>query len=704
MMFAEFWKESWSAALVNHLWQSTFVMLVAWLLTLVLKRNQARTRYWVWMAASLKLLVPFSLLAGIGQWLRPASMPAIENLQIPGAMVTMAHPFVQHPQSPESFPISFPQSASVVTPAPHYGIPFSEILVAVWLCGLLILLLRWSRDWWRIRAALRSARSISLAVDVPVFLTPQMTEPGIVGILRPVLLLPEKIVDRLPPGQLRSILAHESCHVRRRDNLTAAIHMTVEAIFWFHPAVWWIEQRLIEERERACDEAVLQQGNEAEVYAESILNVCKFYTGYPIACMSGVAGSELKQRIFRIMTKQAALKLDFRRIILLSTVGMAVISVPVISGMLHIPQIRAQSAPAKPAGNIAANWQGIVHTDRDLRFVVKIAIADHGTLQATFYNLTYIDQTPGGIPAISATLRGSLLRFSLPFGVYQGTVSADGNSITGTWSQGPNSLPLNFIRATPETAWTIPQTPPRLPPMAADANPTFQVAAIRLSRPDEHGPRFWFEHRRFTVIHTSLSDLVKFSYGLEQRQIVGAPDWFNSERFDISAEPDGQGEPSLAQWQSMVKKLIADRFQFKFHYAKKELPVYLLTVAKTGPKLARSQASGESAGLGFGPPGNFGATNATMADFAQAMGQVVLDRPVVDRTGITGRFDFRLTWTPDESVLASQGGSRPTATENPDAPPDFFAAIQEELGLKIETAKAPVDVLMIDHVQKPSPN
>lgn len=690
MMFTEFWKENWSAAIVNHLWQSTLVMLVAWLLTLALKRNQARTRYWIWMAASVKLLVPFSLLAAIGDWLRPANLAPLESPQLASAMVKMAHPLFEGPKSPESFTIAYSGSA-VVAPVSHHGSPLAEILIAVWLVGLLFLLLRWSRDWWAIRATLRSASRISLAMDVPVVLTSRMIEPGIVGILRPVLLLPEKIVDRLSAPQLRSILAHESCHVRRRDNLTAAIHMAVEAIVWFHPAVWWIERRLIEERERACDEAVLQLGNEAEVYAESILNVCKFYTESPIACMSGVTGSELKQRILRIMTNQGALKLDLRRKILLSAVGIAAISVPMISGLLNITELSAQSAPANSASNIAATWQGILHADRDYRVVVKIMKAADGTLRATYYN---IDREPGGIPAISTTLNGSLLKLELSIGTYVGTVSVDGNSITGTWKNGP-PLTLNFARATPETEWPITQ-PPRIPPMAADANPTFEVATIKPTRPDEHGPRYDFRSRRFSVIHASLSDLFKFSYGIQQSQIAKTQDWVNSESYDISAEPDGEGDPSIKQWQSMVGKLMADRFQLKFHYEKQEQTVYVLSVVKTGPKFTTSQSDANApGGMGIGPPGHLGANNQTMADIAKMLFGGILNRPVVDQTGLTGKFDLRLTWTPD--------GPAP-ATESAEAPPDFFTAIQEQLGLKLVTAKAPVDVLVIDHVERPSAN
>ncbi|MDW5265216.1 MULTISPECIES: M56 family metallopeptidase [Acidobacteriaceae] len=690
MMPNGFWNESWTAAIFNHLWQSSLVILVAWLLTLVLRRNQARTRYWVWMAASLKLLLPFFLLTAMGGWFRPASVSTTESPQIPSAMIRMAHPLLWSMEGTDPVAGALPLSAAVASSSHHVG-P-SEFFILLWLCGLLFLLFRWSRGWWSIRTMLRGASRVSLPMDVPVLLTSHRIEPGIVGIVRPVLLLPEQLIERLSRAQLRSILAHESCHVRRRDNLTAAMHMVVEAIFWFHPAVWWIERRLIEERERACDEAVLQLGNEAEVYAESILNVCKFYTESPLACMSGVTGSDLKQRIFRIMAKQVALKLDLSRKLLLSAVGIMAVSVPVVFGLLHITEVRAQTAPADPASHIAATWQGILHANRDQRFVIKIIKGDGGALRATFYN---IDGEPGGIPAISTTLNHSLLKVELPFATYQGTLSADGSAITGTWRQRQNSQPLNFARATNETEWTIPQPPTPLAPMAADVNPAFEVATIKPSGPDEHGPRYDFQGHRFSVIHASLNDLIKFSYGLQQSQIVKAEDWVNSESYDISAEPDGEGEPSIKQWQSMVKKLMADRFHLKFHLEKREQSVYVVTVVKTGPKLTRSESDpGASVGLGFGP-GNFGATNATMADIADALGQGVLNRPVVDQTGLTGRYDLRLAWTPDGLA---------TATENSNDLPDFFTATQEQLGLKLVSTKAPVDVLLIDHVERSSPN
>jgi uncharacterized protein (TIGR03435 family) len=157
------------------------------------------------------------------------------------------------------------------------------------------------------------------------------------------LLCPKGIVQRLTPSQLEAVLAHELCHIERRDNLTAAIHMIVEAVFWFHPLVWWISARLMEERERACDEGVLELGSKPEVYAESILKTCEFCVESPLACVSGVTGADLKKRIVRIMTDGLAHRLSFGRKLLLAAAGIAAVAGPIVFGLMNAPQIGAKS-------------------------------------------------------------------------------------------------------------------------------------------------------------------------------------------------------------------------------------------------------------------------------------------------------------------------------------------------------------------------
>jgi beta-lactamase regulating signal transducer with metallopeptidase domain len=118
-------------------------------------------------------------------------------------------------------------------------------------------------------------------------------------------LLPEGIFKRLTSTQLQAVLAHELCHIRYRDNLTAAIHMFVETVFWFHPLVWWMGRRLIVEREAACDEAVIAAGGDPETYASGLLQVCRFYLESRLDCAAGVARADLEKRIERIMTPRS---------------------------------------------------------------------------------------------------------------------------------------------------------------------------------------------------------------------------------------------------------------------------------------------------------------------------------------------------------------------------------------------------------------
>jgi hypothetical protein len=190
------------------------------------------------------------------------------------------------------------------------------------------------RGWLRIRAAVRASNRIDIPGSVEVRESPGLLEPGVVGFFRPVLLLPAGIVERLTPLQLQAVLAHEMCHVRRRDNLTSAIHMVVEAMFWFHPFVWYIGARLVEERERACDETVLSLGAEPRDYAEGILSVCKLYVESPLACVSGVTGANLKRRLEAIIANRTRQRLNRVKKFVLATAGVAVVVGPVVLGLM----------------------------------------------------------------------------------------------------------------------------------------------------------------------------------------------------------------------------------------------------------------------------------------------------------------------------------------------------------------------------------
>jgi uncharacterized protein (TIGR03435 family) len=718
-MIPAFLSAVWTAiapAMANHLWQSTLFATAAAALTLALQKNPARVRYRLWLFASVKFLIPFSLLVSLGSHLATPRVPHVMPSEVYSAVEEVSLPFTQHATALVVAP------ASPLTTNPAGRVPsWQEVLAAVWMCGFVATLGLWLWRWRQAAACLRRAVPMPQGREVDalrqmerkpgshkplaIFLSPGPGEPGVFGIFRPVLVWPAGISKHLQDNHVEAILAHEMAHVRRRDNLTAALHMLVEAIFWFHPLVWWLGARLAEERERACDEEVLQLGKSAQVYAESILKTCEFCVGPPLACISGVTGADLKKRIVRIMTEadRAVRQLDYARKLLLCVAALAGVASPVVFGLAHITQVRAQatSGNTHPAQGIAGTWQGILHAGRDLRAVVKISKADDGGYKAVFY---MIDQGADGFPTTKITLDGGTVKLTLAIGEsYEGKLSPDGNTMTGNWSAGPNVLPLVLTRTAPDAEWTIP--PPEVT-MDTNANPSFEVATIKPSPPNQPGKGFGFRGGRFSTRNTNLNDLIGFTYRLHPKQIVGAPAWFGTDLYDVEAKPDLEGRPNSKQMQAMLNKLLADRFQLKFHHEKRELSVYVISIGSGSLKMIKSASPPEgSSAFSFRDLGDLTVRNQSMTDFATWMG-TVLDKPVVDQTELPGKYDFQLKWTPDESQFATFRGisTVPTPSDDPKAPPNLYTAMQEQLGLKMGPAKTLTDVIVIDHVEKPSEN
>jgi len=357
--------------------------------------------------------------------------------------------------------------------------------------------------------------------------------------------------------------------------------------------------------------------------------------------------------------------------------------------------------------NIVGTWQGSLKgPQQELRTVIKISMTDAEKLTAVFYS---IDQRAAPIPVNTITRNGSTLKMGITAlnGTYEGRISADGNTIEGTWTQGA-SMPLTLTRATTETAWAIPEPPPPPKPMPADARPAFEVATIKPSDPNRPGKLFTVRGQEVVTINTTLNDLITMAYDLHVKQITGAPAWLDSEKYDITGKPEIPGQPNVTQLKVMIQKLLADRFQLKFHKEKKELNVYVITVVKGGEKITKSQSNPNSLpGLFFGraPAGmNFNVRNATIAEVASILQGSVLDKPVLDQTGLKEKYDFILKFTPDPGQMTGLGGAPPPPPDNIEAPPDIFAAFQQQLGLKLESTKAPADVIVIDKVEKPSAN
>jgi uncharacterized protein (TIGR03435 family) len=238
---------------------------------------------------------------------------------------------------------------------------------------------------------------------------------------------------------------------------------------------------------------------------------------------------------------------------------------------------------------------------------------------------------------------------------------------------------------------------------------TFEVATIKPEDPDARGRYIRMQSaNRFYAKGFTLHGLVAAAYDLTPRAISGGPAWTDSDRYDILASTPGDLQPNLDEQMAMLRKLLADRFQLTFHREPKELPIFALTVAKGGPKLKPSTApSGdlpylintvypeEKGGVHILLP----ARNTTITQFAAMMQRAVLDRTVVDQTGLSGPYDFDLEWTPDDGQF---GGQLPRSVEP--TKPSLFAAIQEQLGLRLEATRGTIAAIVIDRVERPSEN
>jgi bla regulator protein blaR1 len=587
-----------TSSIVNHLWQSSCFALLAGLLAFLLRRNSPKVRYWVWLGASLKFLIPFALLVSLGSIVpRPAQhSPRVAAPVFPNTLVQIAQPF-----SPAPRPVV----------SAHAPLDWARAAIGlVWALGFFAILLARCRSWLEFRAALRTSTPVALPIPVPALITPGAQEPGVVGFLRPVLVLPANLLEHLNPRQLGAILTHELCHVHRRDNLFAGVHMMVEAIFWFHPLVWWIGSRMVEERELACDEEVLRMGCEPSDYVEGILKVCRLYLESPLPCISGVTGADVKNRLRAILVGSIADELSAVRKMTLTAIGLVIVAAPILIGVLNAPAIRAQSAPA-----VVPKFEVVSIKPCEFR---QNTISDMGPLG----NSTPGNLRTGCFPLLNANGRGL---------------------IRGAYASNP-----------------------------------------------------------FTPIN-------------------GGPSWMRSAAYEINAK--AEGSPSVrAMTGPMMQALLEQYFHLKIHRQMAEGPVFFLRVARGGAKLhsfvegsCTLHDTSPPALLGpgqkyckelmsGGSPASIEAQGATIDDFSRMLFGM-LGSPVINKTELAGRFDLRVEFSREGTTL---GPLRPRDADGgapaSDPTDSIFAALQEQLGLKLEAGKGPVEAFVIDHIEKPPVN
>jgi uncharacterized protein (TIGR03435 family) len=397
-------------------------------------------------------------------------------------------------------------------------------------------------------------------------------------------------------------------HVQRHDNLASTMHMAVEVAFWFHPLAWLMEQQMAEERERACDEAVVEMGRRPGIYADSLLKACRFCIEAPPPRVSGVTGGDLKKRIVHIMARRAKVKLDLSRKLLLIAAGLMTITVPVLSGFAHATQDHAESQ------------------------------ADDGAAKLPAFEVSTVK------PMNSADGRMRIM------------LTPDGVSYTGV----------------------------------------------------------------------PLQELLRDAFGVEDDRILGAPSWVKTDRLEIEAKVSASDVPKLKdlkydQRRQMLAPLLADRFNLKFHHESKELSTYALIISKGGLKLKEAKPGDKYLNGLKGPngpggphmlmigPGQLTGQGIDIAHLLNALSDQGIDRTIFDKTGLTGEYDFTLQWKPEDAsapMSGGLGGSPPGngGTTASDSGPSLFTALQEQLGLKLEPQKGPVDVIVVDHIERPSPN
>jgi bla regulator protein BlaR1 len=577
------------ADVTNHLWQSTVFAGVAGLLTLALRGNRARVRHTVWLIASLKFLIPFATLTWLGsriEWRRPIPTSPT-NFAI--VIDQVAQPFSS--VVPVELPAVHPQSVNWLPSA----------LLIVWACGVGSLAMVWAIRLRRIQRLVRASSSLDLGLPIVTRSSESVLEPGVFGIVHPVLLLPEGIVERLTRAQLQSVITHELCHVRHRDNLIAAVQMFVETIFWFHPLVWWIGKQMIAERERACDEAVLTLGNDSHVYAEAILNVCKLYVESPLVCVSGITGAGLKQRIQAIVANRPTASLNRTKKLLLAAAAAAAIAAPIAIGIVNAPVMSAQSR---------------------------------------------------------------------------------------------------------------------------DASLKFEVASVKENKSGAtRSPSMIYPGGRFTATNNTVRDLILNAYGIsaESGLLEGGPPWIDSTRYDIEARPTADAippnTPTRLVWQKtreMLRTLLAERFKLSIKTVTKEVPIYELVPAKGGAKLIKSAQDCDASAVachGFsGNPTRLSGRGIDMYDLALMLTGHA-GRPVRDKTGIQGVFDIQLHWNPFAGRTPAEEPERPAQASgregvNPELAslPALIPALREQVGLTLESRKGPVEMFVIERVERPSDN
>jgi uncharacterized protein (TIGR03435 family) len=596
---AQPWVERLGLTLLHFLWQGVAIAAIYAAARRWSARSSADARYILACAALMAMAA-----APVVTWSLIPSAPADQT----------AVPFTASISAAASRAVrNVPASLSAAT----YGVAGTPLLpwvVAVWIGGTILFWLRLIRGWifaerlryrlvrpapreWqevldRLKARIRFLRPVRLLVS------PLVQAPAVVGWLRPVVLAPVGALAGLAPEQVEALLLHELAHIRRHDYLVNIAQSAIEALLFYHPAVWWVSSEIRAERELCCDDMAVSAGGDAVVFARAL----------------------------------ARLELE-----------------------------SASPSHLNPA--VAAT---------------------------------------GGSPA------HRIARLLGHSGREVGSIS------------GPGIIGVTMLLAI--TAFALYAQP--------TARPKFEVASIKLIKPSPEQRQMVRPLPGRLVANATLRLLMQNAYTMQPFQIVGGPEWINSERYEIEAKTDGSADRT--QIFLMLQSLLEDRFHLKIHREMKELPVYTLVAARGGlrlpdpkegscvspqPDAAPGWVGGRIAPPGQNPPAappcgslrlalgpggpQVQGGKVAMPEFIKML-SLALERIVIDRTGFTGLFDVQLDFLADETTPSLP--PFPPGAEPEFKNPSILVALQEQLGLRLEATKGPVEVIVIDQVERPSVN
>jgi uncharacterized protein (TIGR03435 family) len=594
--------EALSAALVHFIWQGALVGLLLWTTLFALRNRSSNDRYAA-SAAALALL---------------AALPVVTTVVLHGwVLPTIGTRTFSSGGNPRSVIDAYQPFASKWSRA---NLPPTEWLAVlqlwalpVWSMGVLLFSLRLVSGGMHVFVCGRRAGAADaclrdkvakiadrMGVDRPVrvLISTLADGPGVIGWLRPIVLLPPATAMGLTPQQLEAVLAHELAHIRRHDYLVNILQMMVETVLFYHPVVWWTSRRIRFERELCCDDLAVASCGDALTYARALTTLETLRVTKPTLAV-GSTGGPLLYRIHRLM-----------------------------------------NASTREYG--PSRWPG----------------------------------------ALLLCL---------------GLVCA--------------ALNMNWVRAQTQTS-----------PVTRLA---FEAASVK---PNTSGPglvNIGTRAGRFTATNVTLRMLLKNAYGLQDFQMSGGPSWIDSDRFDLVSKADGNA--TFDEVRLMVRTLLEDRFKLNAHTETRTLPVYAMVIARSDGRVGGElrKAGNECRPVTLwpgappppppppGPPiggrtqcpsmlvqGNVSARDLTMERLAGLLSSWV-NRFVLDRTALSGSFDFDLHWAPDRRPVAFNNLPPSPVPVDPDGP-SLFTALREQLGLKLDSQRRPVDILVIDHVERPA--